>query len=65
MTAIKWYTEVSYVDVDTGEILTKSAFERGNYIKINKEIVNTVDQFIGVKKILYHVRKSRQQRLFS
>ena len=34
---IKWYHTSEYIDTETGEILSKSAFERGHYAKIHTE----------------------------
>lgn len=49
----KWYTEMTYVDIHTGEIITKSLFEREyTTIETEKKIeINHEKNYGLIKKI--------------
>lgn len=58
-----WYTLTEHVDIETGELLTKSEVERGYYIKVGKDSRNDFKESHNNKIITYHYEKSRQQRI--
>lgn len=60
----KWYTELIYVDEDTGEILEKELIKRKDYLRIKKFVKHKkIDNGI-IKKIIWQCQKNRQQKLF-
>lgn len=59
----KWYTVNEYVNIETGEILTKSEIERGNYIRTGKTEKSEYNKNYNVKKITYEYKDNRQTRL--
>lgn len=65
---IKWYSETEIIDTDTGEIITKSQKERGNYRTIKREKKYEISEKNGIKhgiiKHKQYVREHEQQRLF-
>jgi len=65
MDKLKWFTAVEYVDVETGEIITKSEKERNYYVVGNEtrtEINN--EKKYGIKYIRKNCRRNGQQKLF-
>ena len=65
---IRWYNIVEIVDVETGEIITKSQFERRNLRIINKTKNHEFSERNGIKfgltKIRWEVREHEQTRMF-
>lgn len=61
---LKWYTVSEWIDVETGELLNKSAYERNNYFVIKKSIKNEITEHFGIRKIINECRKSGQTKLF-
>ena len=58
----KWYTQTEFVDIETGEIIRKSVFEKEYYkIKINKKI--QINGNNGTITYQYECRPTRQGRL--
>lgn len=57
---IKWYSVTEFVDISTGEIITKSKYEREKYItiKINKSY--KIEKNHGIIKYSRECEKSRQ-----
>lgn len=63
----QWYTEVIYVDCDTGEQLTKAiAVERYKiYRKFKKIKINeTSEKTIGINTIIVECKRDSQGKLF-
>lgn len=66
---LRWYTEKTFVNIDTGEVLKKSEYEGGYYRTILKEqekIIKTdkSGNKYGITKITWGVREHEQHRLF-
>lgn len=61
---MKWYTEVEIVEITTGEIITKSEFERRNLKIIKKETKTEILNNYGKRKITWEVKENEQTRLF-
>jgi len=60
----KWYTESQYVDIETGEIITKQQYENEYYkVKTNRKIEIT-DNY-GIIKYITECRARNQTRLFN
>lgn len=61
---LKWITLTEYVDVETGEILTKSEKERSYYTtgKSHKKIEENGNY--RIKKYIYECRRNGQQKLW-
>jgi len=60
---IKWYTMTEYVDIETGELISKSEYEKNYYkIKNNKKIEITENH--GIIKYITECRQHGQKRLF-
>lgn len=60
----KWYTELMYVDEETGEILKKELIKRKDYLRIKKHVKHKKIENGIIKRILWQCRKNRQQKLF-
>lgn len=68
---LKWFTIVEYIDIDTGEIITKSLCER-EYIRLRKnkkiEIIEKLEKNEKIKsgliKYTYECERNKQLRLF-
>ncbi len=60
---MKWYTETEYVDVETGEMLTKEAAVKDYIIKTTIKTVK-IDGNNGKIKYQRQCERSRQCRLF-
>lgn len=60
----KWITQTEYVDVETGEVLTKSEKERNYYTtgKSQKKIEENGNY--RIKKYIYECRRNNQTRLW-
>lgn len=59
----KWYTITEYVERDTGEIMNKRQYERGNYIIIKIETEYESKEFGNEKRIRYIIEQSKQFRI--
>lgn len=59
----KWYTITEYVERDTGEIMNKRQYERGNYIIIKIETEYETKEFGNEKRIRYIIEQSKQLRI--
>lgn len=62
---IKWRTFTTYVDIDTGEILTKQQVIDGWYIEIKRKRHSNVYKQTGTVTIEIEVKKDPQARLWS
>lgn len=66
---IKWYSTTEIIDTETGEIITKSTYERGNYRIIEKnkkhelQFDNRGNKY-GTTTHQWYVKGNEQQRLF-
>lgn len=60
---IKFYSESTYVDIETGEIITKSKFER-EYYKIRSNKKTIINENHGIIKHTIECRRNGQQKLF-
>jgi hypothetical protein len=60
----KWYSITEYVDIDTGESLSKSDVERGYYLRYGHEEKVEHQNNYSIKKRLNYVKKNPQIRLF-
>lgn len=49
----KWYTTIEYIDIDTGEIITKSLAKR-EYIQLRKTKKIEIIKIIINKEVLKH-----------
>lgn len=60
----RWFTETRYVDIDTGEELSKSQVEREHWIR--KGGSDTIEDkgTYYLKIYTKHYERNRQQRLF-
>lgn len=60
----RWFTEARYVDIDTGEELSKSQVEREHWIR--KGGSDTIEDkgTYYLKIYTKHYERNRQQRLF-
>jgi hypothetical protein len=60
----KWYSVTEYVNIDTGEVISKSDVERGRFIRSGHD--ENVEHFnnYSIKKRLNYVKKNPQIRLF-
>lgn len=62
---LKWYTVVEYVDIETGELISKSLKERKYYvIRKTKKVEVYEYQGYGITKWTAECRRNGQQRLF-
>lgn len=62
---MKFYTELLLVDVDTGEIINKSTYERENYYKTGKlDIKYQKNGDTIIKTICHECRRTKQTKLF-
>ena len=63
----KWLTETEYIDIETGEIISKSCFDRHYYIiketETKTEYKQIKGQNYGIKKIKKLCERNRQQRI--
>lgn len=63
---IKWIAITDYVDVDTGEIISKNTYER-DYKKIRTtkkiEITEKYNKKYGINKYITECERNRQQKL--
>lgn len=70
-TVHKWTTKMDYIDLETGELITKSEFER-NYFAVRKtKIIEFQIKIIKNEKVKYGIikhniecRRTGQQKLF-
>lgn len=63
----QWYTETLFVNIDTGEQITKDEALRGFvFIKKTKKIKidETAEKTIGIRTFIIQCRKSQQGKLF-
>lgn len=64
----KWFSKTEIIDVETGEIITKSEYERNNYRTITKEKNHELKDKNGIKYgTITHrwlTKPNEQQRLF-
>ncbi len=60
---MKWYTEVEMVDVETGEILTKSKVEREYIVKSKNKHKTEYKDGKGIRKFTWECERNRQQRI--
>lgn len=62
-----WLTETEYIDIETGEIISRSYFDRHNFIvketETKTEFKTIKNQNYGIKKIRKYCERSRQQKL--
>lgn len=63
-TVKRWYATSEYVDVDTGEILTRSQFERLDYVKLKTTKKYEINGNIGIIKHQIECEVNRQKKLF-
>jgi len=63
-TTVKWYTVTEYVDVETGEIITKSEYERNYYATGIIQKTTEKNHKYGITKITKECRRNGQTRLF-
>ena len=68
MVQVKFYSYIEIVDIETGEILTKSMFERKNMRIIKKEITRTFKKDIngntyGKTKSQWQVKTNEQTKI--
>lgn len=59
---MKWYTITTYVDKETGEVLTKSQTEREYYNVKETETKTEYNGNTAIKKITKICEKSRQTK---
>lgn len=57
---IKWYSITEYVDISTGEIISKSEYQRERYITIKISKTYKIDKEYGIIKYRRECEKSRQ-----
>lgn len=60
---IKWTSKTEYVDVETGEVITKSLAER-EYIKKRSTKFTIIQNNNGTIKWITECERNRQQKLF-
>lgn len=60
---MKWITITEYIDVETGEIITKSEYER-NYIKLKSTKKFEITEKYGITNYQIECQKSKQTKLF-
>lgn len=59
----RWITITTYVDVETGEVITKSEYERKYYkVKTNKKTEE--NEKYRIKKFEHECRETRQGNLW-
>lgn len=63
----KWFSTTTYVDVETGETISKSDYERGNYRKIKTtksyEFTEKSNRKYGEIKHTIEIKEHEQTRL--
>lgn len=60
-----WKSEVTIVDTETGEILTRKHINQGLYVVIRKTVVNNkISKNYGIKRITWQAERNRQKSLF-
>lgn len=64
---IKWNSNTIYIDVETGEIITKYRTEKDNYviIKTTKNVKFNTNKTIGYIEYTKQCRRNTQQQLFT
>jgi hypothetical protein len=60
----KWYTEIQYVDIETGEIIDKKVFTE-KYYKTNQTRKIEIYENYGIIKYITECRNRNQTKLFS
>lgn len=60
----KWFTEIVYVDIETGEIITKSLAEREYYETGKKSQETITNEKYNIKRYTKECRKHGRLRLF-
>lgn len=60
---LKWYGMSEYVDVHTGEIISKAEYER-EYIKIKTNKKYEVNETYGIIRYTIECERNRQTKLF-
>lgn len=60
----KWYSVTERVDIETGEILSKSRIEREDWVKVGQDERVEFKPTYNIKYLIYHYEKSRQLRIF-
>lgn len=64
MSQKKWFSATEYVDVETGELITKSKYER-EYYKTGKSATTiTENEKYRIKSIRFECRPNKQGKLF-
>lgn len=65
-TKIKWYTELEIVDTETGELITKSEYERRDLIIIKKTKKNEYNakSNAGITRWTWECGRNPQQKLW-
>ncbi|AXH73342.1 MAG: hypothetical protein [Microviridae sp.] len=62
---MRWQTKNTYVDVETGEEMTRIEIQKRRYITIGKTIKHTKqNDYYGIKHIIHKCRKDNQQRIW-
>lgn len=61
--ADKWVTVAIYVDIETGEIITKGVKEK-SYIKIRSTVKIERNEHYAIRKFTIECERNRQQSLF-
>lgn len=64
---IKWNSNTKYVDIETGEAITKYQFGRNNYIiiKTEKHVTFNTNKTIGYIEYTKQCRRNPQGKLFT
>lgn len=60
----KWITTTEYVDVETGEIITKSNYERNYYLTGKKSKTIEENEKYKIKKYINECRRNGQVRIW-
>jgi hypothetical protein len=59
----KWYTVSQYVDVETGELLSKSQIERERWVKVGSSYEIEYNDNYNTKKYTNEYERNRQTRI--
>lgn len=62
MKKLKWITVAEYIDRETGEIISKSLYER-EYIKIKTIIKTEINEYYGIRNYQIECEKSKQTKI--
>ena len=61
---IKWYSITEYIDISTGEIISKSEYEREKYITIKINKTYKINKDNGIIKYSRECEKNRQLEIW-